>query len=91
VQELGGTIARQLAHAGQWKFSIPWTSCLVHEWELGWNPFLNFYFNSFLILIFIFYEFVSSLVQEFILFCEFHKIHEILDFGVLKLLFGDWL
>ena len=35
MQELGGSTARQPAQAGQWKCSIPWTSCSVYEWGLA--------------------------------------------------------
>jgi len=43
VQELGGIIARQLAQADQWKYSIPWTLCSVYEWGLaeGQESFLS--------------------------------------------------
>jgi len=34
-QELGGSIARQLAQVGQQKYSIPWTSCSVYKWGLA--------------------------------------------------------
>jgi len=38
VQELGGSTARQLAQAGQWKYSTTWTSCSVYEWGLAGKP-----------------------------------------------------
>jgi len=44
VQELEESIARQLAQAGQWKYSIPWMSFLVEEWglDVGEGSFLAF-------------------------------------------------
>jgi len=35
VQELGRSIARQLAEDGQWKYSMPWTSSSVYKWGLA--------------------------------------------------------
>jgi len=35
VQDLGGSTARQLSQAGQWKNSIPWMSFSVYEWRLA--------------------------------------------------------
>jgi len=35
VQQLGGSIARQPAQAGQWKYSIAQTLCSVYEWGLA--------------------------------------------------------
>jgi len=44
MQELGGSIARQLAQTGQWKYFIPWTSCSVYKPGLARGrklPFLS--------------------------------------------------
>jgi len=35
VQELGGSKARQLVQAGQWKYSIPQTACSFYEQGLA--------------------------------------------------------
>jgi len=35
VRELGGSIARQIAQAGQCRYSIPWASCSLYEWGLA--------------------------------------------------------
>jgi len=87
VQDLGGSIARQPAQAGQGKYSIAWTSSSVYEWALvGGQAFCS-----------LFHEFEFSLVQdfelfrEFSLFQEFHKIGEIQEFWVPRSLLGDWL
>jgi len=72
VQKMGGSIARQLAQAVQWKYSIPCTSCSVYEWGLARVRVMAICSSHF-------HEFKSSLVREFKLFWEFCKIH---DFGV---------
>jgi len=69
LQELGRSIARQLAQAGQWKYSMPQTSCPVYEWGLtGGQEALS---------LSAFCEFEPSFVWEFTLF------QEIWDFEVL--------
>ena len=35
MQELGGSTARQIAQAGQWKYSIPWMSRSVYKLGLA--------------------------------------------------------
>ena len=74
---LGGSTARQQAQAGRWKYSIPWMSCLIYEWELarGQEALGSSHFQ----------EFESPLVQEFEFFWE------LCDFGVPWLLLRDCL
>jgi len=60
VQELGGSIGRQPAQAGRWKYSVTWASCSVSEWAwLGRESYQ------------VFHEFESSLVWEFELLQQF--------------------
>ena len=40
----GGSTARQIAQAGQWKCSTPQTSCSVYEWRLAGGKNLSFSF-----------------------------------------------
>jgi len=54
-----GSTARQLAQAGQWKYSMPWMSCSFYRSGLAGGRNLFFFFSS------LFCEFESSLVQGF--------------------------
>jgi len=55
------------SQADQWKYSIPYMSCSVDEWELV-EERESFCTSSF-------FEFKPSLVQEFEFLWEFPKIH----------------
>ena len=74
MQELGGSRARQLAQAGQWKCSIPWTPCSVYEWRLtgGQEGICST----------LLHEFESSLVQEFEYFWEFREFCDFWHFVI---------
>jgi len=55
------------SQAGQWKYSIPWTSCSSLLIEVCWGAGIC---SS------LFHEFKSSLVQEFKYFQEFSLFQE---------------
>jgi len=67
VRELRGSIARQLAQTGQWKYSLPYIPCSVYEWGLAGGQESSLFFHEF------------GLCCEFKLFQEFHEIHESCD------------
>ena len=81
----GGSRARQLTQAGQWKYSIPWTSCSVYEWGLSRDRRLS------ALLISMGLNPLLSRSLDFSRSFVFFGILEIYNFGVLRSLLWAWL